>query len=126
MIRIRLCLASVTLIALSSFVGCGDGRTSAAGSSTPPPADAQVVAIQVDAEGFHPATVKAPPGKNVRLVFTRTTDAGCGKEVVVPDASIREELPKDVAVNVDLVAPAKGELAFSCGMGMMKGAVVVE
>jgi plastocyanin domain-containing protein len=59
----------------------------------------------------------------VRLLFTRTSRDGCGKQVVFPSLGVTRDVPLDKPVEVDLVAP-KGELAFTCGMHMLKGSVV--
>lgn len=39
---------------------------------------------------------------------------------------IQKDLPLDKAVSVDLTMPASGSLGFQCGMGMYKGAVLVQ
>ena len=92
----------------------------------PPPAGAVVIPIQVDAEGFHPADAKAAADKPVRLVFKRTSDKGCGQQVVFPALKIQKDLPLGEDVPVDVTMPASGKLAFTCGMGMLKGSVIVE
>jgi len=80
--------------------------------------------IEVDAEGYHPDRVEARAGEPVTLVFTRTTDDGCGQELVIADHDIERELPLNEPVEVTFT-PAAGEIAFACGMDMYRGAVVV-
>jgi len=92
----------------------------------PPAAGTTEVRILVDAEGYHPAEAHAPAGKRVRLVLTRTTEAGCGEEIVIPSANLRRSLPIDEPVVIDLTMPLSGKLAFTCGMDMMRGAVTAE
>ena len=94
-----------------------------------PPATADgrhAVAITVDAVGYHPAESHAKAGQPVRLVVTRTTDDGCGQELVVPSLNLKRELPLKQPVNIDLTMPAKGAVAFECGMGMMHGSIVAD
>lgn len=112
--RPRSLLLSI-LVALAS--ACG----------SPPPASApgaRTVAIDVGRE-YTPAEVTASPGEPLHLVFTRTTDEGCGQQLVFPELDIRRDLPLDVPVAVDVTAPASGRLGFTCGMDMYRGAVVV-
>ena len=84
------------------------------------------IAVRVDASGYHPASVHAPAGKPARLVFTRTSDEGCGQQLVFPTLGIRKDLPLNQAVAVDLTMPASGSVAFTCGMNMLRGSVVVQ
>ena len=62
----------------------------------------------------------------MRLVFTRTSDEGCGQQLVFPTLGIRRDLPLNRAVTVDLTMPATGSVAFTCGMDMLRGSVVVQ
>jgi plastocyanin domain-containing protein len=81
-------------------------------------------AIEVDAQGYHPDRIEARAGEPVTLVFTRTTEQGCGGELVIPDHDIERDLPVNEPVEVTFT-PAAGEVSFTCGMGMYQGAVVV-
>ena len=91
----------------------------------PLPEGATEVKVSVDDKGYHPAEVGAPAGKPVRLVFTRTSDAGCGQQLAFPEQKIRKDLPLNEPVAVDLTMPASGKVRFTCGMAMYEGAVVV-
>jgi plastocyanin domain-containing protein len=88
------------------------------------PPGARTVAIEVG-RAYTPSEVNAAPGEALHLVFTRTTDEGCGQQLVFPDLEIRRDLPLDEPVAIDVTAPASGRLAFTCGMDMYRGAVVV-
>lgn len=83
------------------------------------------IAVEVGASGYTPAEATASAGEEVRLVFTRTSDEGCGQQLVFPDLNIRRDLPLGEAVPVDITMPPSGRVAFTCGMGMLRGAVVV-
>lgn len=98
------------------------------GGSSPPAAEAPDgtprVAIRVDAQGYHPAEVEVQAGRPVVLVFTRTSDEGCGHQLAIPDLDIRRDLPLDRPVEV-MIRPARGTLRFTCGMDMLQGTIVV-
>jgi plastocyanin domain-containing protein len=85
-----------------------------------------VVKVAVDGSGYHPSEAKAPAGKPVRLEFTRTSDEGCGQQLVFPTLNIKKDLPLNQPVAVDVTMPASGKVAFTCGMDMYRGAVVAE
>ncbi|GMU64182.1 MAG: hypothetical protein AMXMBFR36_04560 [Acidobacteriota bacterium] len=76
--------------------------------------------------GYHPGRLTIPAGEPVRLTFLRQEAGGCSREVMFPSLGIRQELPQGVPVTIDLPAMPAGELAFTCGMNMMRGAIVVE
>lgn len=86
----------------------------------------QLIKVTVDATGYHPAESHANAGKPVRLELTRTTDAGCGQELVIPSAKIKRDLPLNQAVSIDLTMPADGALAFACGMDMYRGKIIAD
>jgi plastocyanin domain-containing protein len=100
------------------LIACG-------GEPSLPPSDGRPeVAITVNDRGYQPAEATAAAGEPVRLVFTRTTDEGCGQQLVFPDLDIRRDLPLNEPVAVDITMPESGRVAFTCGMAMYQGAVV--
>lgn len=76
--------------------------------------------------GYHPNRVAVPAGEPVRLTFVRREAGGCSRELMFPSLGIRQELPQGVPVTIDLPALPAGELAFTCGMSMMRGTIAVE
>lgn len=84
------------------------------------------VAVAVDGEGYHPATIRAAAGRQLTLVFTRTTDESCGQQLVFPTTNVRRDLPLNQPVEVAVTVPPSGSLGFTCGMNMYQGAVVVQ
>ena len=94
--------------------------------SVPPSDGRPALEVKVDATGYHPDKVHAKAGKPVRLLVTRTTDDGCGQQLVVPSLHLKYELPLNQPVAIDLTMPDKGELAFACGMDMYKGSIVAD
>ena len=82
--------------------------------------------IEINAQGYQPATIKLRRGKRARVTFVRTTDATCAKEVVLPDFGIRRALPLNRPVVVSFTPTKKGEFTFVCGMNMMRGKLIVQ
>ena len=80
--------------------------------------------LTVDGTGYHPSSISAPSGKPVRLTITRTSDEGCGQQIVFPSLNIRRDLPLNEPVAVDITMPASGSVAFTCGMDMLRGSIV--
>ena len=126
------CLA--LLAAVAGAPGCAKppadepATTTATPEPAPAPAagEARVVEVTVDGQGFHPATIQATAGQPVTLALTRTTDETCGTEIVVPALGIDRKLPLNERVEVTLTPAEKGEIAFACGMDMLKGTIVVD
>ena len=86
----------------------------------------QTVAVTVGPDGFAPDRVALRAGVPARLVFTRTTDRTCATEVQVPALGVgKTALPLDEAVAVTFTPTEAGTFAFTCGMGMMRGTLVV-
>lgn len=85
------------------------------------------VAITVDGDGYHPATIRAAAGSALTLVFTRTTDETCGQQLVFPTRNNeRHDLPLNRPVEVALTVPTTGTIGFTCGMNMYQGSVVAQ
>ncbi len=119
-------LALVAALGLSACSKSGSdgppGSTSSVATAAPPGATA--LSVTVDAEGYHPASLEAPAGKPVALTITRTTDEGCGQQIVFPSLDIRKDLPLKKPVKIDFTMPASGSVGFACGMNMYKGTIV--
>jgi plastocyanin domain-containing protein len=101
----------------------GAAAASAQSASGPSP---RRVDIRVDERGYHPARVPVRPGETVTLVFTRTSSRGCGGSVVIPSRAVRRELPVGRPVEITLTIRDREEVTFTCGMGMYRGALLVE
>ncbi len=85
----------------------------------------QQVVIRVEG-GYTPSRVRLRAGAPARLVFNRTEDSSCSEEVVIPDLGIRRFLPAHQRTGVDLPPARPGTYEFTCGMGMLRGTLVVE
>jgi RND family efflux transporter MFP subunit len=83
----------------------------------------QAASVAVGDTAFEPSRVTLRAGVPARLTFTRTSDKTCATEVVFPSLSIRRALPLNQPVVIELT-PSSGELAFTCGMNMLRGTLV--
>jgi plastocyanin domain-containing protein len=115
--------AAVALIALA----CSRSESK---SSEPPipaaPPGVQQTKVIVDGKGFTPAEVKVEKGKPASLVFVRTTDSTCAKEVVFPELKLQKELPLNTPVTIDVPTTEARTLTFQCGMAMYKSSVLIQ
>jgi plastocyanin domain-containing protein len=108
--------------------------TAAGGTTAPTPgataaaaqAKVQTAKIVINEQGFDPAKVSLRAGTPARLTFIRTTDKTCATEIVFPSLKIKRALPLNEAVEIAFTPAKTGELAFACGMNMLKGVVVVQ
>ena len=77
--------------------------------------------------GYTPDTIVVQRGKPVRLVFRREESSPCSETVVFDAFEKSARLPEGEQVAVELPPPDEaGEYAFTCQMGMLRGALVVE
>jgi plastocyanin domain-containing protein len=128
----KLITTSVLVAALAAFgiTGCDtSGSSPTEGSPSGPAASetsaAKTVAVAVDGNGFTPSKINVKQNQDVTLRFTRTTDATCAKKVVFPELKLTEPLPLNEAVDIKVPSERARTLAFQCGMGMYKSAVVI-
>ena len=117
-------IRSIVLFFALAIPACN--RSEAAEQATPAAGGRAEIKITVDGKGYHPDQAKAPAGKPVRATFTRISDKGCGEKLVFPELKIERDLPLNVAVPVDFDMPSSGKIAFTCGMDMYDGALLVD
>ncbi len=84
----------------------------------------RTVRISVTKDGFSPSSIRAEKGSPLTLIFNRADNQGCGTEVVFESLNIRRKLPLKKNVKIVITPDKTGEIAFACGMGMMKGAII--
>ena len=76
--------------------------------------------------GYSPSAVTAKAGRPVRLVFDRKDTSSCSEEIVLGDFGIRRFLPTGQRTTIEVTPPAPGRYEFTCGMGMLHGALIAE
>jgi plastocyanin domain-containing protein len=86
---------------------------------------AQEITIQV-LGGYSPNLVRVRRGQPVRLTFDRQEKSGCSEEVVLGSFGIRRFLPPFKKTVVEFTPEKSGSYEFTCGMGMLRGQIVVE
>ena len=107
------------------------GRTSAvarvatSNATTTGSAAPAEVTITVDG-GYSPRELRVKAGQPVRLVFDRRDTGSCSDEVVFPDFGIRRFLPTGQRTTVEITPAKPGRYDFTCGMSMLRGAIVAE
>jgi P-type Cu+ transporter len=84
----------------------------------------QVVGVTVRG-GYTPDVVRVMPGVPVRLVFDRQEDLGCSERLLVPDLGVDVALPAFERTTVEFSAIEEGAHEFTCGMGMLRGNILV-
>lgn len=82
--------------------------------------------ITVSKNGFEPKSIGVKKGQTVKLAFIRTDAENCGEEIVFPKQNIKKPLPLNESVPVEFTASETGEIAFTCGMDMLRGKILVQ
>ena len=86
----------------------------------------QTARVVLTKDGYKPASVRLRQGVPARITFIRQVEVTCGTEVLFPEYDIRRELPLNEAVTVEFTPSKRGEFTFACGMGMLRGKLVVK
>ncbi|SNC77707.1 Cupredoxin-like domain-containing protein [Hymenobacter gelipurpurascens] len=76
--------------------------------------------------GYSPDVIEVERGKPVQLSFYRDEENTCSEELLLPDFSIRRDLPAFKTTLVELLPQQAGTFTFTCGMGMLRGSLVVK
>jgi len=85
----------------------------------------QEVLIKVKG-GYSPDVIVVEAGKPVRLNFHREETALCSEQVLFPDFNKQATLTAFQTVPVEFTPATPGEYGFQCGMGMLRGKLIVE
>ena len=89
--------------------------------------DGQVQEVTVTVRGgYEPSAVRVRQGQPLRLVFDRQETSGCSEEIVIGDFNVRKFLPPHRRTVVELKPDKPGAHEFTCGMGMLRGKLIVE
>ena len=76
--------------------------------------------------GYEPARIQAKAGHPLKLAFFRADAQNCGRLVRFPALGIERELPPGQTVVIEITPRKTGSLAFSCGMNMLRGELVIQ
>ncbi len=89
---------------------------------------AEKLEVAITNKGFEPDKLEAKKGQPVEIVFTRTTDQTCIKEVILDTGSskIQKPLPLNKPVTIKTKFTKTGDLKYVCNMNMFSGTVKVQ
>jgi hypothetical protein len=115
--------AEAERLGLRSAAGSGATSTAPLPSAA---AEVQTAKFAVTEKGYEPDKIMLRANVPARLTVVRTTDKTCGTEIVFPAFNIKRALPLNEPVVIEFKPAKTGELAFACGMNMLKGVIVVQ
>ena len=75
--------------------------------------------------GYSPEVIRVQKGQPVTLNFYRKDPGDCLEEVVLPEFGVRQYLPVNQVMPVEIKPEQPGEYTFSCGMNMFHGKIKV-
>ena len=75
--------------------------------------------------GYNPDVIVVKKGIPVRLNFYRDETDDCSDTIVFGDFKIRKPLPAYRTTSIEFTPDKEGEYVFTCGMGMMRGKLIV-
>lgn len=119
--KIILTIAGISLIILINWYFFSRRKAQAASMKG---SELQEVKIVVKG-GYTPDVIVVKKGIPVRLNFYRDESADCSDTVVFGDFKIRKPLPAYKTTSVEFTPEKEGEYVFTCGMGMLKGKLIV-
>jgi len=76
--------------------------------------------------GYSPDVIVVEAGKPVRLNFRREETAACSEQVLFPDFNQQATLTPHKTIPIEFTPEKPGEYGFQCGMGMLRGKLIVE
>jgi len=126
--RTRLLMAAIcaALITAASFSAEAGAQTRRGRRAKARVVKVQMASVDLTERGYEPASIRLRRGVPARVTFTRKVSATCGKEIVLPDYGIRRDLPLNEPVVVEFTPDKTGKFTFTCGMGMLRGTVIVK
>lgn len=85
----------------------------------------RLIPVSATRIGFVPSRILVSRGERVTLRITRTAETTCAQQIVFPGFGLTMALPLNSPVEVEVPTGDVGELEFQCGVGMYRGAVVI-
>lgn len=98
--------------------------TAAAGSVPTTRGGMQEVAMKVTRSGYVPNNLTVKAGVPVRWKIDGSGTAGCTSIMTIPTLNISQALSRGENI-IEFTPPQKGQLAFMCSMGMVRGSFTV-
>ncbi len=111
----------ILLVTIIFLNGCLDKKNSASKSTV------DTFKVEVNEKGYVPSVIKISPNlKSVKLLFTRTTDKTCAREVVLEELNINKKLPLNEEVAISFPVEGSNELIFGCHMDKMFSGKIIK
>ena len=110
------------VITVPFVVNVGGSQTAEVKSANVPEG---AIKVTVSGDGYEPSSIPMKKGQPVKLAFYRADANNCGGEVIFSKQNITKKLPVGETVLVEFTPDEAGEIAFTCGMEMYKGKVLV-
>lgn len=85
----------------------------------------QAAQVVITRYGYEPASFTLKRGVPAQVTFLRTVENTCATEVVFADYGINRSLPLNQPVVISFTPSKAGEFAFTCGMNMHRGKLIV-
>jgi plastocyanin domain-containing protein len=120
--QILVTIAGLVAIAGVAWFFWGPRRAGVRAALTPSGRQEATVVVK---GAYSPDLIIVEHGTPVRLNFLRQETAACSEEVIFADFARRAQLPEGELVPVDFTPDQPGEFEFTCGMGMLRGKLVV-
>jgi plastocyanin domain-containing protein len=115
-------IGGIGLIALVLWYFFGEREATAAVVN-----EAGVQEIDVTVKGgYSPDVIVVDRGRPVRLNFRREETSSCSEQVILGDFGIARDLPAFKTTPVEFTPEKSGEFAFTCGMNMLHGKLIVQ
>jgi uncharacterized protein len=89
------------------------------------PGNFQTVEMHVTNSGFEPSVFTVKAGTPIHWVIKGDQVSGCTSRIIVPSYGISKSIGSGDN-EVDFMPSGKGQISFSCGMGMVRGKFLVE
>lgn len=87
----------------------------------------QVIMVNVQDTGYFPSRIKLKAGVPAKIIFDQHGTTACAWDVKSPELGIElTKLPADTKTEVTFTPEKGGTYAFTCGMDMLRGAIIVE
>src|SRR5436190_13978887 len=102
-------------------------KGAAASAQTTSKRPVQRVHVTLGAEDtYQPESFRLRRNIRAYITFLRTSDRNCGEEILIPKYGIHRNLPVNEPVTVWFVPRESGSFAFSCGVDMIRGTIIVD
>jgi plastocyanin domain-containing protein len=75
---------------------------------------------------YTPTVVTVPRNKPSELTFKLGDNPGCGNVLVIEALKVKREIPAEKPYMVRFTPKKAGTIPFTCGMGMLRGKIVVK